>query len=520
MLTRSRQSSLEKSSKDPVSGKKIWFYYYEIEPHRDARLIKSVLEPRFWWKDKADLQTFSPEANLSWYVSHKPYNYDRLWAYDRDIKYIQMINRFQQGYELSEKDNLYRNLWFYHKTNIAELDAYVPTTYSFRLYESTFHVELQEFARFFLSEHKGVKPTEVAAVGDDLDANQKPMKVYHFFNTVLPFGQREKQFENKKADQVKKDPVLYGGKKANLWMIKPAWMRDGEGVEIFNSLDKLDEIISKYFEKLSKDENQTKLGRDKRSNLQNHSEGLPYGVDRFVIQKYIEKPLLYHGYKFDIKVFALYTQARDLYLFSESLVQLAAIPFDLEKLNYYAHMANPAISSQCSDFGSVVPGNVMTLKALEEHLAATFPATGGKADAKVFKKPELHDQIHKIVTRSFDATFDIIEKPKRDYNFELFSFDLMMDENLKLWLLEVNSGPSLEGTNEYSNLFMARMLDDAFKLTIDHHFWKSAGYTRDFMYPVHPLPPFHGNENLWKFFKSYQTSHPTLHANGSSNPGK
>lgn len=229
MLTKSRQSSLERSSKDPVSGQKIWFYYYEIEPHRDYRLIKSVLEPRFWWKDKADLQTFSPEANLTFNISHKPYNYDRLWAQDRDIKHLQMINRFQQGYELSEKDNLYRNLWFLFKSTPAELDTYIPTTFSFRLYEGSFHVELQEFVRFFLAEHKGVKAAEIPAVGDDLDANQKPMKVYHFFNTVLPFGFREKQFQNKKADQIKKDPVLYAGKKANLWMIKPAWMRDGEG---------------------------------------------------------------------------------------------------------------------------------------------------------------------------------------------------------------------------------------------------------------------------------------------------
>lgn len=117
-------------------------------------------------------------------------------------------------------------------------------------------------------------------------------------------------------------------------------------------------------------------------------------------------------------------------------------------------MANPAVAKQCYEFGNVVPGNVMSLKALEEYLTSTFPATGGKGDAKVFNKTDLHYQIEKIINRSFEATFDIIEKPKRAYNFELFSFDLMMDENFKLWLLEVNSGPCLEGYLLTSNSFL------------------------------------------------------------------
>lgn len=38
-------------------------------------------------------------------------------------------------------------------------------------------------------------------------------------------------------------------------------------------------------------------------------------IQSFVIQKYIEKPLLYKGYKFDIRVFGLFTQKRELYIF-------------------------------------------------------------------------------------------------------------------------------------------------------------------------------------------------------------
>lgn len=505
MLGRSRQSSQERSQQvtTQVQTKKIWFYYYEIEPSKSSKMLKSVLEPRFWWKDKAELQCFAPEANLCWYTTHRPYNYDRLWAEGRDVQHLQMVNRLERGFELSQKENLYRNLWFFHKAAPADLDSYMPTTFSMRLWEADFHTDLQEFAKFFLAEQKGVKPSEINPMGDDLNALQKPMKVYHFFNTILPFGMQEKQFMNKKADDIKKDPGLYAGKKANLWIIKPSWLADGEGVEIFNSFERLDQILETYFEHYTKPEEHRSTGPKKRS-YYTRPEAYPLGVDRFVIQKFVEKPMLYKGHKFDIKVFALYTQHREVYLFSESLVYLAAAPFDIEKLNKDSHMANLAVSCKSPEFGRAVPGNVISLKALETYLASTYPApAAGAKEGKGFNKEKMHESIKKIVTRCFDSTFDILEKQKRCYNFELFSFDLIMDENFKLWLLEVNSGPSLEGTNEYSNHFMARMADDAFKMTIDQYFWKSSGYTRDFVYPVHPLAPFNDNANLWKFFKAY-----------------
>ena len=43
----------------------------------------------------------------------------------------------------------------------------------------------------------------------------------------------------------------------------------------------------------------------------------------------------------------------------------------------------------------------------------------------------------------------------------------MIDEDLKPWLIEVNTNPCLEETSELLKVLLARMIDDAFKLTID-----------------------------------------------------
>jgi hypothetical protein len=60
-----------------------------------------------------------------------------------------------------------------------------------------------------------------------------------------------------------------------------------------------------------------------------------------------------------------------------------------------------------------------------------------------------------------------INKNNRKHCFEIFGYDFMIDENLKVWLIEVNTNPCLEESSPILEEILPRMLDDAFKLTID-----------------------------------------------------
>ena len=63
-------------------------------------------------------------------------------------------------------------------------------------------------------------------------------------------------------------------------------------------------------------------------------------------------------------------------------------------------------------------------------------------------------------------------KHRPGYKMELIGFDFLLDEDLRVWLIEVNTcpfmGPVL--TKDQPN-FMRDLLNDTFKITLDKHFF-------------------------------------------------
>ena len=49
-------------------------------------------------------------------------------------------------------------------------------------------------------------------------------------------------------------------------------------------------------------------------------------------------------------------------------------------------------------------------------------------------------------------------------SFELFGFDLILDTNLKVWLLEVNSSPSLAVENPLDELIKTQVVQDTLRI--------------------------------------------------------
>lgn len=78
----------------------------------------------------------------------------------------------------------------------------------------------------------------------------------------------------------------------------------------------------------------------------------------------------------------------------------------------------------------------------------------------------------------------------------------MIDADLKVWLIEVNSIPSLGESNMYITKLLNRMVDDMFKLTIDRIF-PPPSYATDSVNSHQDFYPFPNNKNLWEFVCKY-----------------
>lgn len=50
--------------------------------------------------------------------------------------------------------------------------------------------------------------------------------------------------------------------------------------------------------------------------------------------------------------------------------------------------------------------------------------------------------------------------------FEVYGFDILIDDNLKPWLIEVNACPSLSTTTEVDRILKTQVLNDAFNIVV------------------------------------------------------
>ena len=56
---------------------------------------------------------------------------------------------------------------------------------------------------------------------------------------------------------------------------------------------------------------------------------------------------------------------------------------------------------------------------------------------------------------------------KRNQCFEIFGYDFIIDAEFNTWLIEANTNPCLEESSQLLKMLLPRMLNDAFKLTVD-----------------------------------------------------
>ncbi|CAG9323870.1 unnamed protein product [Blepharisma stoltei] len=187
-----------------------------------------------------------------------------------------------------------------------------------------------------------------------------------------------------------------------------------------------------------------------------------------IISQYIENPLLINDLKFDMRIYVLVTcyEPLRIYVYEEGLARFASEPYSLsQKKNRFSHLTNYSLNkkndkfiqnqdAQCDDIG-----HKWSLSALMRHLE-----TAGIDVGSVWIK--IYDLIIKTVISSEQAVTEEVKKLNLNSKncFDLFGFDVILDSNLKPWLLEVNLSPSLATDSPLDTHIKSNLLIDAFNL--------------------------------------------------------
>ncbi|KAF4754602.1 Tubulin tyrosine ligase-like, member, partial [Perkinsus olseni] len=282
----------------------------------------------------------------------------------------------------------------------------------------------------------------------------------------------------------------------NAWIMKPGGKSRGRGIQMMRCLH---EILSRC----------------------GCSDGSAAAADieQWVVQKYVERPLLIMGYKFDIRVWVLVTDWNPLsvWIWQRPYIRFASEKYDatLRCDDKFVHMVNNSIVKDHPEFhlsseeieGS--DGFMWFLHDFQRHLHSAYCSNevhstprleptgldfgeGGDspegADTRVASSSHpcidiwsehLQPQIEEIVVSSLWCVFDNIEQRKGScellgYDF-MISDDPMRDESssstqpdFRAWLIEVNSSPAMEYSTKVTEVLTKAVMEDTVKVLVDY----------------------------------------------------
>ena len=168
-------------------------------------------------------------------------------------------------------------------------------------------------------------------------------------------------------------------------------------------------------------------------------------IREWVLQRYVEQPLLVVGHKFHLRVYILCVGALKVFVFDQILVLLAAHPYEAaDTADIYKHLTNTARSAEDINFSE--EKFVKVLDDLPFYLEREYPRLlEGKTYAQLLA--HIRSQVHDITGNLFTAFENeyTVFAPMPNC-FELYGLDFMVDESLDVHLLEVNPGPDFKQT--------------------------------------------------------------------------
>lgn len=153
---------------------------------------------------------------------------------------------------------------------------------------------------------------------------------------------------------------------------------------------------------------------------------------QWVVQKYIEKPLLYNKRKFDIRVWVLITNKNEVFFYKHGYMRTSSSTYDTQDKNNYTHLTNNCLQKHGNNYGAFEEGNTLSFQVLEDYLREQYP------DHNIDINTHLIPRFKDLIIDSYLAWKKHMNPKNRKNVFELFGYDFLIDEDLRTWLIEVN----------------------------------------------------------------------------------
>jgi tubulin monoglycylase TTLL3/8 len=173
--------------------------------------------------------------------------------------------------------------------------------------------------------------------------------------------------------------------------------------------------------------------------------------------------LIIKNRKFDLRVWVLVTDWNPLtvWWFKKPYVRFPAHDYSTDDLcNNFAHLANNSIAKYGTDGHNEhkIEGNMMFIEELQEILL--------NDNCQDIYEEIIEEKIRTVIINTLESVQDTFEYKKGC--FELYGFDIMIDDEFNCWLIEVNSSPAMDYSTHVTEKLVKQCLEDTVKVIVDY----------------------------------------------------